>query len=511
MNTTRSSKRVLIILLTLISFITFIFLYLGYFHHKFVLKSIVNEEQKIASKIYSNTFKHLTEHYESIAENLLLNSSVINAFENEDRERLLELTMPIYEKLLKKNKFLHVMHFHTKDTKSFLRLHKPEKFGDDLSSFRHMVKKTNETKLKQTGIEVGIYGISYRVVLPVFNHEGKHLGSFEFGIDINYLFDLFNENYGFESILLLDKDVFKVYANGDNLHFKSFSDKYYSITPNSGVCCSQSEENCVDHLTPDMLVENYSFMEYEDIVNMVFVVTPLENFSQECIGEIVFLKNLNFYTDEIKFIRNLTIGLGLILVLFSFYFLRQVFKNYTHTIHDYQNKIEIKNRTLSKLINIDHLTSTNNRQSIETILKKELSKAKRYERPLSLIMLDIDDFKSINDTHGHNVGDKVLRSFVKTVLCTTRESDHFGRWGGEEFILVATETTREDAVKLAEKIRKNILTSDLLTSQKVTCSIGVTQYLDEEDSDIFVHHADLALYEAKHNGKNRVVVYKASN
>lgn len=512
MNTTKSSKRVFIILLALITFITLIFLYLGYFHHNFVLKTIVHEEQKTASKIYENAFKHLREHYESLAENILLNKNIINAFEKGDRKTLLELTMPIYAKLHAKNQFLHVMHFHTKDSKSFLRLHQPKKFGDDLKTFRHMVKTVNETRKIQTGIEVGRYGISYRVVLPVFNHEQKHLGSFEFGVDMNYLFHLFQENYGFESILLLNKDIFQVYGDEKKLNFQIFSDQYYAITPNSGLCCynDKENENCMDYLTPSMITDNYSFMEYKDTVNMVFVVTALKDFSQKCIGEIVFVKNLNFYTDKIKIIRGLTIGLGLILILFSFYFLRQLFKYYSQTISSYQNKVESKNRMLSNLLKIDHLTKTNNRQSIEAILKKELSKAKRYRRPLSLIMFDIDDFKQINDTYGHNAGDKVLKNFVKSVLSTIRESDYFGRWGGEEFILIATETNLKEAVQLAEKIRTTILEADLLDAQKISCSIGVTQYSTEEDSDLLIHKADTALYQAKESGKNRVVTFKES-
>jgi len=496
------------ILLSLIGFITMVFLYMGHFHYTFLLQTIVDEEQRISSKIYTNTFKQITKHYDSIANNILLNQEIVDAFEQRDRKKLYSLTKPIYEELLSENPYLYIMHFHTKDSKSFLRLHKPDKFGDDLSSFRHIITKVNSQKSKQLGMEVGRYGISYRTALPVFNKNGDHIGSFELGIDINYIFKLFNEAYGFDSILLLKKDVFQtIYENNKELNNRQFSDEYFLVTPNSELMDDDSSKT-FEHLKPSILSSKYSLLEYDNTTNLVFVVTKLKSAIQEEIGEILFIKNLNFYTDQVKIIRNITIGLGLTLVILSFYFLRKIFKDFTSTLYAYQNKIERKNLALSRLINIDHLTKVNNRKSIETILRKEFNRAKRYNHPLSLIMIDIDDFKKINDTYGHNAGDKVLKEFAKIVSSTIRESDHLGRWGGEEFILVATETTLEDAVHLAEKIREQVARFSFLSSEKVSCSIGIAQLEDQENADLFVSHADLAMYEAKNDGKDKVFVYE---
>ncbi len=185
------------------------FLYLGYVHHQFVLETIVDEERHVASSIYKNTFLQIAEKYEIIAQNILADQQIIDAFERGDRAELLALTAPIYKKLLEENPFLTIMHFHTKKTKSFLRLHKPQKFADDLSSIRHMINKVNTLKTKQIGLEVGRYGIDYRLALPVFNKAGKHLGAFEFGISINYIFDLFSQEYNFTPLLLLKKESFK--------------------------------------------------------------------------------------------------------------------------------------------------------------------------------------------------------------------------------------------------------------------------------------------------------------
>jgi diguanylate cyclase (GGDEF)-like protein len=473
---------------------------MGYLHHKFVLKTIINQEKEIASKIYTNTFKHISNHYETIANNLFLNEDVITAFENQDRKTLLKLTQPLYYELLDKNPYLHIMHFHTKDTKSFLRLHKPKKFGDDLSGFRHMINTVNAKKVKQIGLEVGRYGIFYRVALPVFNASGKHLGSFEFGIDINYIFDLFNTDYEINSVLLLHKEIFDIiFENNQNMDYQPFSDEFYVI---------KNETNSIIALLPtDITSSKYSFIDHNGTTSLVFEVTELKSVLDEDIGQLLFVKNLDVYADEVNSLQNMTILFSLIITLLSFYFLRRLFNSYMRTLESYQNKIEIKNRTLSKLVNIDHLTKTNNRKSIESILQKEFKRAKRYDHPLSLMILDIDDFKNINDTYGHNVGDKTLRDLVKVILSDIRESDYFGRWGGEEFILVATDTSLEDAMVLAEKIRQSIKAHEFSKSYNVTCSIGVAQCQSEEEPDTLVHHADLALYEAKNQGKDNVVFY----
>lgn len=495
-----SSNRIVIILFALISFITLVYLYMGFLHHKFVLKTIVNQEKEIASKIYANTFKHITHHYETIANNLLLHEDVIEAFENQDRETLLKLTQPLYYELISENPYLHVMHFHTKESKSFLRLHKPKKYGDDLSGFRHMINTVNAKQIKQIGLEVGRYGIFYRVALPVFNASGKHLGSFEFGIDIDYVFDLFNTDYEFKTILLLHKEIFNIiFENNQHLNYQPFSKEFYVI---------KDETNPIlDLLPPSITSSQYSFIDHNDTTSLVFEVTELKSVLDEDIGQLLFVKNINFYTDDVNSLQKMTIAFSLIITLLSFYFLRRLFNSYMNTISSYQNKIEIKNRTLSKLVNTDHLTKTNNRKSIESILQKEFKRAKRYDHPLSLMILDIDDFKNINDTYGHNVGDKTLRDLVKVILSNIRESDHFGRWGGEEFILVATETSLEEAMILAEKIRQNIETHEFSKLYKVTCSIGVVQYQNENDSDSLIHHADIALYKAKRQGKDKVVFY----
>jgi len=158
------------------------------------------------------------------------------------------------------------------------------------------------------------------------------------------------------------------------------------------------------------------------------------------------------------------------------------------------------------LAETDRLTGLFNKGKFNEVLKKEIERAKRYKRPLSLIIFDIDHFKRINDTYGHKVGDEVLRELAKVIKSIIRKTDFVVRWGGEEFVILAPETDLDGALKLAEKLRQTVEKHQFPTVKNVTISLGVAQYIDEETPEEFIIRADMALYKAKENGRNRVEV-----
>ena len=158
----------------------------------------------------------------------------------------------------------------------------------------------------------------------------------------------------------------------------------------------------------------------------------------------------------------------------------------------------------------DHLTGLGNRASVLGFLSKHTDLSRRHRRPLSLILCDLDHFKSVNDDHGHAVGDCVLKSFGRVVSDRLRASDHVGRIGGEEFLLVLPETRGLEAQTVAEELRKAIASEPFVFLDDrppfhVTCCFGVVQ-LQEDDPDggTLLARADLALYRAKALGRNRV-------
>ena len=156
----------------------------------------------------------------------------------------------------------------------------------------------------------------------------------------------------------------------------------------------------------------------------------------------------------------------------------------------------------------DHLTGAYNRRKIEEIIKSEISRYNRREQPLCLILCDIDNFKSINDNFGHDVGDKVITHTIDLITAHKRDTDKAGRWGGEEFIIVCPMTNIEHATAMAERLR-NIIESHqpdcTQKRQKVTVSFGVAQYVTGSSVESFVKCADKALYRAKQRGRNTVM------
>lgn len=171
----------------------------------------------------------------------------------------------------------------------------------------------------------------------------------------------------------------------------------------------------------------------------------------------------------------------------------------------------LAHRQLVNLAQIDKLTNAYKRDYFSLLFEMELKRAKRYGRDLSLLLLDIDHFKAINDRYGHDVGDEVLQAGARRFAGQIRDIDLLGRWGGDEFIFLLPETACEEARKIAERIRNDIQQAALRTKQgTITCtvSIGAVHLNGSADTiDTLVKAADIALYRAKERGRNRVDTY----
>jgi len=180
--------------------------------------------------------------------------------------------------------------------------------------------------------------------------------------------------------------------------------------------------------------------------------------------------------------------------LFSFAFIKDV----TET-----KRVQEK---LQEMAQTDRLTGINNRLKLEEELADEVKRAQRYmDNRFSVILFDIDRFKDINDGYGHDVGDDVLKSISKAVAKNIRDSDIFGRWGGEEFLIILPNTDIESSRKVAQKLRLLIEKSKIYEGIKVTSSFGVAQFEEGDNMDSLIKRADNRLYDAKRTGRNKVV------
>lgn len=200
------------------------------------------------------------------------------------------------------------------------------------------------------------------------------------------------------------------------------------------------------------------------------------------------------FTENVKKTFHLNIAITLLLTLII-----------TIIVLVYVRKMHTR---LNNLANNDALTGLPNRRTFNDKLERLLLFTKRSETPLSIVFFDVDNFKEINDSRGHDVGDNVLKCLAGLLNTTVRSSDFVARWGGEEFIIMLTGANIDNASQFAEKLRANIENSaalQALVDSSVTASFGVTSIDDDDNVDEIFKRVDRALYKAKSDGKNRVV------
>lgn len=166
--------------------------------------------------------------------------------------------------------------------------------------------------------------------------------------------------------------------------------------------------------------------------------------------------------------------------------------------------IEDKNHRLMEINMQDSMTKLLNHKTIIDMLVQEVSRTVRYDLELSVLLLDIDHFKAVNDTYGHPIGDEVIVQVSETLRHICRETDYIGRYGGEEFLIILTNTDKEQSMILSERIRQHIEKADFGDPSPVTISGGITTHANETAKEL-IHDADEALYEAKNRGRNRLV------
>ncbi len=180
---------------------------------------------------------------------------------------------------------------------------------------------------------------------------------------------------------------------------------------------------------------------------------------------------------------------------------------FINKLHKNHEELSDAKKELDALYITDRLTNVYNRVKIDEIIDTELKKKKRYDHICSVILIDVDYFKLVNDTYGHLVGDSILKEFATLLKESVRGTDYVGRWGGEEFIIVCPQTDQSGAFSLAEHLRNKIEEFYFTTAGKKTASFGIATCTDSDDAQSIIDNADKALYRAKGGGRNQVVCY----
>lgn len=241
-----------------------------------------------------------------------------------------------------------------------------------------------------------------------------------------------------------------------------------------------------------------------------YMSSPIETINENAsIKESInFMKEKHFKRIVVVNSKNVLSGLILQRELISLSYSKWsiLMREYSSELTEINNLLEKKTKKYEKMASTDQLTGLYNRYKFTELFNSEYRTMKQRDNHMTLMMLDIDYFKTVNDKHGHNVGDTVLLQTSNILLKYLRNVDIVSRWGGEEFVVLLPTATKENGIKLAEKIRESLSVYDMGNGLKITASFGITEVKVGDSLEIAIKRADDALYEAKNSGRNCVKV-----
>ena len=409
------------------------------------------------------------------------------------------------------------LHFHFgPGSNSFLRVHRPQKYGDNMDTVRYTIVDANQLHRPTKGFETGRVYSGIRGVVPVTAVDpstGKevHVGALEAGTSFSFLLNMLHARMMTHFAALLtgehvrknmwDEFVATKFSAEDRVGsffvedstgsssqtqriFSNFCETFGSVpeTRNSGIL--EQDGQCYQ-------VACFPLRDYRGNLNpelpAVGVMLVWENVTSKC----AVLKSR---TRVIIFFAVISLVLLEGLLLTGWHFGSRRFRR---IIREQTAELEL-------LATRDRLTGLFNRWKLEEYFTREISRHHRYGTEFSVIMFDLDHFKVVNDTWGHDAGDKVLREVSDRTSAMIRKTDILARWGGEEFVLLLPHTDLKLAKALAERIRISIGENRITDEIAITVSLGVVQHNQGETMDEAIKRADDSLYQAKNTGRNKV-------
>lgn len=498
-------KKIIFTILAVQTLSFLILMYLGHYQYITVLDMTVSKKERDTAQLINSIFDQAKEEYGRYGREIVADPKIAEAFAKKDRRTLLNLTMPIYKELKERNEFLAVMHFHTPDNHSFLRLQKPENFGDYLGGIRPIIVKTNITKKENFGLEVGKHGVSYRVVFPVF-YKDEYVGAFEFGLDIKYLISKLAVSNEYVPLFLMEKkaaDPIFMYSQGVDDYLAKFSDEYLIVKYKSSI---KDEESVLDVVDERIISEDNYFIKHNKKEYLVFKSFILNDYSKKPVGYFVFKNEMDYYKNTIMFIRWFSIITSVLIIIAIALLVNVLIRKYTKKLNEQKEILDFQ-------AHHDALTGLPNRILFTDRLGQAIAKAERQKTEFALFFIDLDRFKQINDSLGHSFGDKVLKVIAQRLLGVVRREDSLSRLGGDEFTLLAEDLKQEiDISALAKKIIAVLAEPILIEGNTlyITSSIGISIFpKDNVNADNLLKYADAAMYKAKEEGRNNFQYYSA--
>ena len=391
------------------------------------------------------------------------------------------------------------------DGKSFYRSW-IDKRDDDLSLIRDDVIEMIKNPHVISSISAGIFDITFKSMVPIYKNN-NFIGSIEAISNFDSI-DKKMKNIGYDIIFLADKKYKKLLLNPSKKTFVSdyyiansnYNKDYLEIVKSKGIAHFISDMPFHINEEKNKLISTYHLMGTDDKEIAYFIIFQ-------------DLSTIDF--SSISRVRD-----SLIFFLFSFFIFLILLSLYIYFTNErreiqqrninLQKKVQITANELEHLSRHDHLTNLPNKLLLIDKLEHSINLASIHEQKVSILFLDLDRFKEINDTYNHEIGDKLLQDISKRLKKLIKEKDTIGRFGGDEFIIILNDSNAAQTVEMVTNVMNTMNEPIIVNNIKLhtTFSIGISIFPDDGNSrDILIRNADTAMYEAKSNGKNRYQFY----
>ena len=472
-----------------------------------LIEQRLEHAQQLARDFYDQEVIEISEVLSGFITIMKRDKLLADMFASQDRNALLDYVLPLYQEFNAEHDITH-FYFTGADRVNLLRVHAPQRYGDRIE--RLTTIKAEQTGKLSTGIELGVLGtLTLRVVAPWHDEPGGRLiGYVELGMELDDVIRRIGEPLGHEGLLLIHKELLDrqlweegMVELGRPANWNQFQKSVMAadMTPNIHMSVLQnSEQLFYQHPHKPVPLKQQGYRHW-------VMALSLHDAADREVAELVLLADV---TEETQAVNTTLIVVGVMVLILG---LTLVFIFSWQMIRA-SRQIQMDEELLKHLAVHDSLTRLYTRRIFHQYLDAEIERSLRFDHPLSLLMVDIDYFKKVNDEHGHPVGDKVLQEVSLRLTKSVRTVDHICRYGGEELTIILPETDTETAKHFAERINDVIAALPIDVGDNlllpVTVSIGIATYPEHADSDtMLISAADKALYAAKKAGRNRVCVY----
>lgn len=474
-------------------------------HERDMVESEVKRAQTLVERMYREDIGHNAQSLDVAMEVVGHDAALRAALARRDRAALLRLSAPLYTELRRKFGITH-FYFSGPDRVNLLRVHQPERHGDVIARFTTL--EAERTGAMAYGVELGPLGtFTLRLVTPWYE-GGRLIGYVELGMEIDHVLDTVQKFAGVPVFVLVSKQYLKredweagMRMLGRTPEWDRFPDAVLSTQASEAMPAALAARLAGGLPTEASVVET---TQARAIYRAAFL--PLVDANGRDVGRMVALVDVSAPLASSRRMLYLGDGIGALVsgLLLGFFY---------RLVGRVGRRIERDEEELQQLATRDGLTGLYNHRAFYKLLEDELARAQRFKRPVSLLMLDIDHFKRVNDTHGHLVGDAVLKGLSERLGRQARVIDCVCRYGGEEITVILPETGLEAAANMAERMRAAVEAQmfDVETGAPVsiTVSIGVASWpVQAASAQTLVVAADAAMYEAKQRGRNRVLRYE---